>query len=345
MKLAILGDLHLGIRDDDLWIQNYQKKFFEFFFDECKDRGIVDVLQLGDWFDVRRGATQETMQFMREYMQGKLENMNTTALCGNHDMHLRESITPNSIREILGNLSYVNCIEKPTTITFGNLNIDVIPWICDENQAEIYEFIDNSESEYCVGHFELNGYFFAKGQKSSGSDATFLKKYKQVWSGHFHTQSEAGNVKYLGTPYTLTLADADDKRGFWIFDTETLDMQFVENPDCWHTKLYYNADVFDLKNIETYANKSVKIIVEKRSSDSQPVSFDVIEDRISHIAHKCQTLDEIDLIEHVSTDIKSIKDIGDYVLEYVNTLNEIDDVKEKTNKIFNTLHAEARYIS
>jgi len=342
MKLVLLGDLHIGVRDDDLWIQDYQRKFFDFMFSELEKRGIRDILQLGDWFDVRRGATQETLMFQRTYLNDKMKGYNTHVLVGNHDMHLRECIVPNTPYEVLSILPDVTIYEHPKTVMFGDVAIDIIPWICKENEAEIAEFIENTTSEYCVGHFELNGFEFHKGQKASGClDSSFLKGYKQVWSGHFHTQSDAGNIRYLGTPYTLTLADADDKRGFWIFDTDTHDLEFIENPDCWHTKLYYDANTFDTASIDSYANKNVKIIVERRSSDSRDLSFDVVEDRIANIAHACDTLDELEIKKDIAEDIKDIKDIDDYVSEYADTLEESTEVRNKVKAIFSSLRAEA----
>lgn len=340
--VAFLGDLHIGIKDDDEWVQNYQREFFEFMFADMKKRGIDKIIQFGDWFDVRRGLSQDTLKFQREFLNPLFAEHETHVLVGNHDAHMRETLTPNSCWEVLqGNKGY-SIYQNPTTIEIDGVKIDIIPWICKDNHKKVYKFIEESDSEYCVGHFELNGFYFARGQKSTGEDAGFLKKYKKVYSGHFHTQSESGNIQYIGTPYTLTLADADDKRGYWIFDTETHDMTFVENPTCWHRKLYFDAETFDLKTIQSYENKTVKIIVERRSSDNRDISFDVVEDRIAQIAHNCQTLDELDIKSDIGEDIKSIKDIGDYVNEYTDTLDESSEVKAKVKAIFAALRSEAQ---
>lgn len=341
-KIAILGDLHLGAKQDDEWVQKNQREFFQMFFEYCGNNDIDTVFQLGDWFDVRRGISQETMKFQREFVNPLMNDYTVYALVGNHDMLLREHITPNSIREVLGKLDNVVVIEEPTTITIDNIDFDFIPWMCKENSDQVAEFVSNSSSEYCLGHFELNGFWFARGQKSSGIDGGFLSRYSSVWSGHFHTISESGNIRYMGTPYTMTLADADDKRGFHVFDTETHELEFVENPDCWHTKLYFNADTFDTKTIEWYTDKTVKIIVEKRSTDSRDINFDVIEDRIAQVAHKLDTLDEIELVGVVSDDIKSIKDVDEYVKEYVQTIDESTEIRDRIQLLFSALHLEAK---
>lgn len=341
-KIAIVGDLHIGIRDDDQWIQDYQRKFFKYLDEYCTTNSIETIFQLGDWFDVRRGLSQDTLHFQRTFIDPIMSKYSTYVIVGNHDAHLRENLHPNSCTEVLASKPQYHVIEDVETINVYGIDFDFIPWICNDNREQIHSHINNSKSEYALMHAELNGFEFHKGQKATGcDDPQFLKTYKQVWSGHFHTQSEAGNIKYLGTPYTLTLADADDKRGFWIFDTDTHEIEFVENPDCWHTKLYYDANTFDPKTIDSYANKNVKIIVETRSTDSREISFDVVEERIAKIAHACQTLDELDIKQDMSEDFKSVKDIDVYVGDYADTLDESTEVKDKVKAIFSSLRAEA----
>jgi hypothetical protein len=43
------------------------------------------------------------------------------------------------------------------------------------------------------------------------------------------------NISYLGTPYEITFADVNEKKGFHVFDTETRVMEFVPNEN----KLFY----------------------------------------------------------------------------------------------------------
>lgn len=343
-KIAILGDLHFGIKDDDRWVQAYQKSFIEYLDNYCMSNGIETIFQLGDWFDVRRGISQDTLHFQRTVVDPIMAKYATYVIVGNHDAHLRESLHPNSCTEILARNDFYHVIEDMETINVYGIDFDFIPWICKENCDDIYSKIGVSNSKYALMHAELNGFYFSKGQKSSGGDdAGFLKKYKQVWSGHFHTQSKAGNIHYLGTPYTLTMADADEVRGFFIFDTETHELEFVGNPDCWHHKVHFNADTFNPKCIESFTDKSVKIVVEKRSSDSRPeINFDVIEQRIADVAHQLQTIDELEIVEHVADNVKSVKDVTEYVAEYVDSLEESTGVRERTKNMFGSLYKEAQ---
>lgn len=342
MKVALLGDLHIGIKQDDQWTVKNQLAFFDHYFKVCKEKGVTATIQTGDWFDVRRGISQEALQMIREELIPRFQEIGHTYVdVGNHDMHKREVITPNSCREVLGHYEDFTIIEKPETFTFDDVKIDIIPWICKENQTDIMKFIKKSKSSFCLGHFELSGFYYYTGIKSDGTDSNFLKDYKHVWSGHFHTQSQSGNVQYIGTPYTLTLGDANDSRGFYIFDTETLESEYIENPDCWHKKLYFDADTFKLDQLKSLKNCAVRVIVEKRASDIRKIDFDVIMERLSNACHSLDILDNLDFIDEDGDVVIEIEDTQKFVDEYIDSLTEHSDVKTRCKIIFAALQREA----
>ena len=54
MKIAVIGDLHWGARNDNQEFLNYFQRFFDnVFFPELEERGISNVLQVGDFVDRR----------------------------------------------------------------------------------------------------------------------------------------------------------------------------------------------------------------------------------------------------------------------------------------------------
>ena len=91
----------------------------------------------------------------------------------------------------------------------------------------------------------------------------FLSKYNQVYSGHFHTISESGNIKYIGTPYTLTAGDENDIRGFYHMDESGFN--FIENKSTWHRKLYYPDD--KEIDIEELKNCSLRVFIKDSDKD------------------------------------------------------------------------------
>ena len=52
MKIAVIGDLHWGARNDNQEFLNYFQRFFDnVFFPELEERGVNKILQVGDFFD------------------------------------------------------------------------------------------------------------------------------------------------------------------------------------------------------------------------------------------------------------------------------------------------------
>lgn len=336
MKILLIGDLHVGIKQDDPWIQSAQMDAIEQAIRISKENGVYEWLQLGDFTDVRRAVTHKTMKFAREIAEKLQEHeISVHELVGNHCMNLKDRIHPNFASEFMSQFDNFIVYDKPRTVTFGNVKFDIIPWICEENQTEIFEFIEKSESQYCVGHFEMSGFFFYKGLKSHGIEADFLKKYKRVFSGHFHTISSNKNVQYIGTPISLTAGDENDPRGFWIFDTETGEAEFIQNETMWHRRIDYpcNLDVSQFKNL------SVRVFVTE--VDDKLAEF---ESSLESVVHELKMVYKIDNSLEVSEDAEIDESITmtDLMNEYIDAFDLLEDNdKMKIKLMCNELYNEA----
>lgn len=281
MKICLLGDTHFGVRNDSKIFHEYFEKFYnEIFFPYLKDNGIDTVIQLGDLFDRRKYINFLSLTESRRYFFDRLkkENIKLHALIGNHDIFWKHSLEVNSPDLLLKDYENITLWQNHGTLTLGNASFDMIPWICNENENQIMEFISSSISPYCIGHFELSGFYLMKGVEShDGMSADFLKNYDEVFSGHFHTKSHQKNVRYLGTPYELFWSDYKDTKGFYVFDTESKDLTFVENKFTMFTKIIYDDASISwerLKNSvkkESVQNTYIKVVV---ASKEDPYMFD-----------------------------------------------------------------------
>ena len=115
-----------------------------------------------------------------------------------------------------------------------------------------------------MGHLELNGFEAHPGHvMQNGMEASIFKRFAKVFSGHYHQKSRKGNVNYLGNPYQIYWNDYAQKRGFHVFDTDTLKTTFIRNPfDVFH-KLYYNNGI-TLPDPKELKGGFVKLIVEEK---------------------------------------------------------------------------------
>jgi hypothetical protein len=76
------------------------------------------------------------------------------ALIGNHDIFYRNTLKVNSPQLLLSDYANIRIIDRPSMVQFGTMGIDIIPWICEENEKEVNEFINQSKNGWCFGHLE-----------------------------------------------------------------------------------------------------------------------------------------------------------------------------------------------
>lgn len=342
MKICILGDCHMGARNDSIIFKQYFKKFYEnVLFPKLKSEGITEVIQLGDFFDRRKYINFTTLDFIREvfFEPAAKQNINIVHLLGNHDVYYKNTLKINASTQLTEQYKHFHVIDKPTKLIYDNISFDIIPWICDENQQEIFDFISMSTSDILCGHLELSGYNMYPGIPAHGglSDNIF-SKYNTVFSGHYHTRSVNKNINYLGTPYEITWGDAHDKKGFAIFDTDTKTYEFIENPYCLHQKVIYddlltNYDNIDLNKLH---NSFIKIIVSNKNNETM---FNKFIDRIwgECSPYSLQITDLSLVMNNEDTQVKSIHNESplSILLNQIVIDNDNDTIKNIAKTIYN----------
>jgi hypothetical protein len=109
-----------------------------------------------------------------------------------------------------------------------------------------------------------------------GMSDKLLQRFEMVLSGHFHSKSTKNNVFYLGTQYQITFSDLNDNKGFHVLDTETREIEFVENNrrKFYHV-VYDDTDPESLNNIDFsfYKDCYVKVIVKNKNKRKTFDSF------------------------------------------------------------------------
>jgi DNA repair exonuclease SbcCD nuclease subunit len=221
--------------------------------------------------------------------------------------------------------------------------IDIIPWICKDNELEILDFIKRSTNHVCFGHFELQGFEMDRGNIChEGMDPSILQKYDLVLSGHFHHKSNSGSIVYVGTPGEMTWADYNDERGFHIYDTETRQLEFIKNPLQMFYKIQYNDDELyynDLVNADYshLTSKYVKIVVEKRNNS---FLFDTLLDSLAKVnpLELSVVEDFSEITDNVDVDIDQAEDTMTILNKYVDGLTlpvESDKIKTVLRDVYN----------
>jgi DNA repair exonuclease SbcCD nuclease subunit len=241
MKFAIIGDTHFGVARSNEQFHQYFKLFFAEFFEYTKKNRIKRVVQTGDLFDYRKEVHFNTLYNVKQYFYSEIEKQGIKlyVVCGNHDSLYTNTNRINSVRLLLEDKPWATIVDMvPTTVDIGGFSVDLYPWVNKENLQLVTDFAAECNSDIAIGHFEFSQFQLSPGISiEHGMDHRIFKDYHTVFSGHFHTHSQRDNIIYTGTPYELTWIDSADPKGFWVFDSETMEAERVINKNQLFVKI------------------------------------------------------------------------------------------------------------
>lgn len=344
MKIAILGDAHLGARNDSLAFHAFFEKFYDYFFDFLKKNDIHTIIQVGDLWDRRKYVNFQTLAESRRYLfdRMKKEHIEFITLLGNHDVAFKNTLSVNSSSLLLQEYDNITVVDTPRTIDLCGYDVCMMPWICSENFVDSMNEMCDTDAEICMGHFEIDGFEMYRGHECHGGlNRDTFSKFDMVFSGHYHHRSTQGNITYLGTPYELTWQDYADPKGFHIFDLSNRRLTFIQNPYTMFARLEYDdkdkepidLDAFDLK--DTY----LKLVVVNKTDYYK---FDLFVNKL--YAKGCHDIKIVeDFSEFESGEVDSDVDLEDtlsILSNYVDSLSTDVD-KEKIKTFMKTLYLEA----
>ena len=261
MKIAIITDTHWGARNDSQAFTNYFIKFYEdIFFPTLLERDIRTVVHMGDIVDRRKFINYKTLYQMRHnfFDQCWDRYISLHMIIGNHDTFFKNTNQVNSMDCLRMMMSgsegdgggMVRIYHDPTEVVFDGTKVFFQPWICPENKEQSLDAISNTDAQILFGHLEVQGFEMHLGAiNHEGLSPKVFEKFEYAFSGHFHHKSDNGNVYYLGNPYQITWSDYKDPRGFHIFDTETRELEFIQNPYEMFYKIYYDDEKTTLEEI------------------------------------------------------------------------------------------------
>jgi len=310
--IAMPTDTHAGVRNDNPAFQLYQKRCWEWFFKHIDEHNIKHVIHLGDIYDRRKYVNfMSAMRLREDFFEPLAErNIETHIIVGNHDMYYKDTHVVNALEEVVrGRYSNISIYSVPTVISIHGLDIQLMPWITDSNREEAMEAIMKPKADIMMGHLELNGFTMHKGAISDhGMDRSVFDKFDKVYSGHYHHRSTIGNVSYIGAFGEYTWADYNDPRGFSVLDTETRNLEFIQNPYRMFRIAKYD-DVAEPNIIEKiqktdfskYKDCYIKLVVVNKSN---PYAFDLLFDSL----YKAGPLD-IQIVEDASVLIDNEDDM------------------------------------
>ncbi len=337
-KIVIVGDLHLGKKNSiDQFVQ-YQldeiDKVIEYILEN--ENEINTIIVLGDVFDNRKSINIKTLNDTFSKIK-RIDDIDVYLIVGNHDCFYKNDIKLNSLNTIFDHheLSHLfTIVNKPLEIP--EIDSLLVPWMAMDNYNECLLAIKNSKAKYCFGHFELNGFQMNSNTicKSELKAGTF-KHFDEVYSGHFHTKSQQGNITYLGSHCQLDWSDFGEKKGFYELNLEDDLLYFIESKDQIFRKIIINDDT-DIKKIEKIENSFLKIYLNRKLTPRENNGIlDLISNNISY-----EIIDNTVLNDFQSDDVVKNEDFKDVVESCVDSQEMLDDDKQRVIEFILESHHE-----
>lgn len=347
MKVAFLTDLHFGVRNSNIYFMNNQKKFFEkVFFPECEKRGIKTILNGGDSFEDRKQLNTLAIKHARETYFDKCESLGFKqyAILGNHDVMYRNTNEVHSMDIFEKAYDHLEVIYDTAEIELGGKLFALVSWVNNENLESRVEFIRNTKADVMLGHYEIKNFEMTRGNIAThGLDQEMFKHIPIVLSGHFHLSTTQGNIMYLGNNTQTTWGDVDQVKGFWVIETDTLEMEFIPNPYNVYNQVHFDNDVNILEfDVSPYQDQIVVVYIKSYLEVNQK-KLNLYIDKLNRVVTSV-TVQELHQISvdsaSVDVDIEAIDTVG-IINSYIDSAIEQDEQRPKIKNMMHDLYKEA----
>ena len=341
MKVAIITDQHFGCRKNSKLFHDYFLKFYnDIFFPYLEENGITTIVDMGDTFDSRKGIDFSALAWAKDNYYDRLKDMgiHVHTIVGNHTAYYKNTNDVNAVDLLLREYDNVTVYSESTEVKLDKLNVLFIPWINKENEETTFKLIQSSTCKIAMGHLELNGFRAHRGCiMDHGHPGELYSEFTKVFSGHYHTRSDDGRIYYLGNPYEMFWNDVGDRRGFTIFDTETLEHFHVDNPYRLFYNIYYEDTPHQLFDVSEYVNKIIKVIVRKKTDTK---AFEKFIDKVTDVAADIKIVENFDIQEPEEFEIFESEDTISILNRYIEEA-EIQLDKSRVQNIMRQTYQEA----
>ena len=243
----LITDTHLGIKNNNEFWLDVVSDFFDSVIEYAINNNITNIIHLGDFFNDRKSLNVLTLNKGQSICEKfKKFNLDIYIIKGNHDQYYANKTETTSLHylSLIDNVHIVNSITEIEKDTY------LIPWGLD--------FTHLPEDSILMGHFEINGFNInpsGNEMKNAKINISDFKKFKQVYSGHFHAISQQKNITYIGSSIPLNFNDKNSLRGFYTYKNNHIN--FIPYNDSPSFIEVFSTDNFKEKSIK---NNIIKFI-------------------------------------------------------------------------------------
>tara|TARA_B110000091_G_scaffold177776_1_gene193219 strand:+ start:9324 stop:12335 length:3012 start_codon:yes stop_codon:yes gene_type:complete len=208
--MLLFSDLHLSKKTFQTCLQVLRRVHLE-----AKTRN-VSVGFLGDFFDhvYNKGTLPvDILNALLRFFETEW-SVPMIMIPGNHD-YFDASETEHGLTPFQYASPHITVLDVPTVV---NRQLWV-PWRrCNETVERILR--EQADVDVVFGHFDIIGFKLNPTKMSTeGLQRETFPSHIPIYTGHYHTPQVHGNIRYLGSPYQLSLSEAEDRKALVLLDT------------------------------------------------------------------------------------------------------------------------------
>lgn len=340
LKIAVITDQHFGVRGNSpVFHEEFKRYYREQFFPYLEEHNIKQIVDGGDFWEERQGVDAATLALARAeyYDVCAHRGIKETKQLGNHDVRYRNTNAVNSIEFLTKIYPHIHLIDEREVVEFDGWRLGMMSWVNKQNLVESLQWMDSvaDDVDTLFGHFEIKDFEMTKGSVAKhGFERDLFKKFKEVWSGHFHVRDEIGNIRYLSNQMQTTWADVGLDKGFHVFDTDTRELTPVDNTHDMFLRIRWGEDDYTPQDC---ARRFVQVVIPAMTEDSR-AEIDLFINEASSVAYDVKSVEEAVILRETDVtqeDTETVTTpglISEYVRDVVKSRAEID--ADKLERMF-----------
>lgn len=176
----------------------------------------LPIIIAGDLHDTKRHILADVANELIEVFKS-YRFLRIYVMIGNHDL-INEKSTETALQFLQ---PWVTLVRELSNLNGIHDNLYAIPY--QSSQKILLEKLALIPSNALViAHQGLHGAYMGEYTVDSSSiDIEHFRRFKAVISGHYHKHQQIENFTYIGSPYTITYAEANDgPKGFLILNSD-----------------------------------------------------------------------------------------------------------------------------
>lgn len=324
MKVLIFADLHMCPRASIInkWGNKYPMRLenciatVNWINRVAKERDCERIFNLGDFFD-KPDLSSETITALKEIEWSDIMHY---SLVGNHDAS-DSSLEFNSVNSLLDDRHVI--VSEPTVLMLGGCEICFLPYVTESDRKPLAEYFGpyKADRRVILSHNDIAGIQLGPIVSKTGFTIEEIEANCDLYlCGHLHNgQAITNKVITLGN---CTGKDFGEnallhEHRVAILDTETLQLEFIENPyafNFYKLQIDVESDLLALGVLKNNAVCSIKCsseLVGKTRQKLEELGSHIIESRLiitKKYMETSENTEEIDLsVDHLARFIECCK--------------------------------------